>query len=63
MCTMLARGAVISGLVSLLVFPAVLFAFEPLFEKTTKSWPKGEKVSFSLKKKDKKPKKEKALQN
>ena len=46
MCIMLARGAVISGLVSLLVFPAVLFAFEPLFEKTTPSWPKGEKVSF-----------------
>lgn len=53
MCVMLARGAVISGLVSLLVFPAVLFAFEPLFEKTTPSWPKGEKVNFKREKKTK----------
>ena len=45
MCMMLSRGAVISGLVSLIILPAVLYVFEPLFEKTTKSWPKTKKVS------------------
>ncbi len=47
-CIMLARGAVISAILSIFVLPALLYTFEPLFRKTTLYW---------LKEKPKKPKK------
>lgn len=37
-CTMLARGAVISAIVSMFILPAVLCVFEPLFRKTSWNW-------------------------
>lgn len=37
-CTMLARGAVISALVSIFVLPALLTVCEPLFHKTSWKW-------------------------
>ncbi len=39
-CTMLARGAVISALICLFLLPAVLCLFEPVFNKTTRNWRK-----------------------
>jgi hypothetical protein len=37
-CTMLARGALISALVSIFLMPAVLCVCEPLFQKTSRGW-------------------------
>ena len=37
-CVMLARGALISALISIVVMPAVLCTFEPLFRVTTLGW-------------------------
>ena len=37
-CTMLARGALISALVSIFLMPAVLCACEPLFQRTSFQW-------------------------
>ena len=37
-CTMLARGALISALVSIFLMPAVLCVCEPLFQKTSLHW-------------------------
>ena len=37
-CAMLARGAVISALVSIFLMPAVLCACEPLFARTSLRW-------------------------
>ncbi|MEG1943679.1 MAG: MMPL family transporter, partial [Angelakisella sp.] len=37
-CTMLARGSLISAVVSLFILPAVLYTFEPLIARTTKNW-------------------------
>ena len=39
-CTMLARGAIISALISLFILPSVLCVFEPIFNKTSLSWRK-----------------------
>ena len=46
LCTMLARGAVISALICLLFLPVLLYTFEPVFARTTRHWndePKEEK--------------------
>ncbi|MEG1389733.1 MAG: MMPL family transporter [Angelakisella sp.] len=40
LCTMLARGSIISAAVSLFILPAVLYTFEPLIARTTGKWPK-----------------------
>ncbi len=40
LCMMLARGAVISALVSIFILPSVLAVFEPLIRKTTLFWRK-----------------------
>lgn len=37
-CTMLARGALISALVSIFLMPAVLCVCEPVFQKTSRFW-------------------------
>jgi len=37
-CVMLARGAIISALVSIFLMPAVLYVCEPVFNKTSLSW-------------------------
>ena len=37
-CTMLARGALISALVSIFLMPSVLCVCEPLFQKTSLNW-------------------------
>ena len=37
-CTMLARGALISAMVSIFLMPAVLCVCEPLFHKTSRGW-------------------------
>jgi hypothetical protein len=37
-CTMLARGALISALVSIFLMPAVLCVCEPLIQKTSRGW-------------------------
>ena len=37
-CTMLARGSVISAFISILFLPAILCAAEPLFRKTSYKW-------------------------
>ncbi|MDD3346971.1 MMPL family transporter [Oscillibacter sp.] len=37
-CIMLARGAVISAIISIFGIPAVLYVCEPLFRKTTRYW-------------------------
>ena len=37
-CVMLARGALISALVSILLMPAILCVCEPLFNKTSRHW-------------------------
>ena len=37
-CTMLARGAVISALICLFFLPALLCVFEPVFNLTTRNW-------------------------
>ncbi len=37
-CTMLARGAVISAIVSMLILPALLCVCEPIFHKTSWKW-------------------------
>ena len=37
-CTMLARGALISALVSIFLMPSVLCVCEPLFQKTSLGW-------------------------
>lgn len=38
LCTMLARGAVISAIICLFFLPALLYTFEPVFAKTTRNW-------------------------
>ena len=37
-CVMLARGALISALVSIFLMPAILCVCEPLFNKTSRHW-------------------------
>lgn len=37
-CTMLARGAIISALVSMFILPSVLLACEKMFRKTSRGW-------------------------
>jgi predicted RND superfamily exporter protein len=39
-CTMLARGAIISALVAIFILPSVLLACEKLFSKTSRNWKK-----------------------
>ena len=39
-CIMLARGAIISAVVSIFVLPALLCVCEPVFNKTTLYWRK-----------------------
>jgi len=39
-CTMLARGSVISALVSIFILPSILYIFEPVFAHTTRGWRK-----------------------
>ena len=43
-CTMLARGALISALVSIFLMPAVLCVCEPLLQKTSFHWRETEKA-------------------
>lgn len=38
LCTMLARGAIISAAICLFFLPPLLYAFEPVFNKTTLNW-------------------------
>jgi predicted RND superfamily exporter protein len=37
-CTMLARGALISGMISIFIMPSILCVCEPLFAKTSRHW-------------------------
>lgn len=41
LCVMLARGAIISALISIFILPSVLVVFEPLIRKTTLHWHTG----------------------
>ncbi len=43
LCTLLARGAIISAFCIIVVLPALLIAGETIIEKTTKKWPKAVK--------------------
>ncbi|MEG1779412.1 MAG: MMPL family transporter, partial [Oscillospiraceae bacterium] len=38
LCSMLARGAIISALVSIFILPSVLLVCEPIFKKTSINW-------------------------
>lgn len=38
LCIMMARGAIISALISIFILPSVLVVFEPLIAKTTRFW-------------------------
>lgn len=44
-CSMLARGAIISGLIIILVLPAVLYVTEPFVSKTSFSWKTSQKAA------------------
>lgn len=44
-CSMLARGAIISALIIILILPAVLYVTEPFISKTSFSWKKNQKAA------------------
>ncbi|MBW7572851.1 efflux RND transporter permease subunit [Caproiciproducens faecalis] len=44
-CSMLARGAIISGLIIILILPAVLYMTEPFISKTSFSWKNNQKAA------------------
>ena len=46
LCTLLGRGALISIFVILIVLPSMLILCNKLIEKTTKGWPKYEKIKY-----------------
>ena len=37
-CTMLARGALISAIISIFIMPSILCVCEPIFAKTSRNW-------------------------
>ena len=49
-CVMLARGAVISAVVSIFVLPALLCVCEPVFNKTTLYWRKAKPAKVKTEK-------------
>ncbi|MEA4816205.1 MAG: MMPL family transporter [Lachnospiraceae bacterium] len=44
-CVMLARGALISAVVSIFILPPVLYVCEPIFRKTSRRWKNGKTTS------------------
>lgn len=44
-CSMLARGAIISALIIILILPAVLYVTEPFVSKTSFNWKEGQKAA------------------
>lgn len=47
-CMMLARGALISAVISMFIMPSILCVFEPVFRKTSWKWPKASGKSSAL---------------
>ena len=53
-CSMLARGAVVSGIVIIVFLPAMLTCFESLINKTSHAWRKGQNAAVQPEKEGKK---------